>query len=86
MQHKFHFKYLDHQYEVTGEYRLLPAHLDGKFLVKVHPPGGAVRQALPAVAGGDAEPTEKTFVANNEHHLLQQLGRSYPGLKGFKGV
>ncbi|MDW5444741.1 hypothetical protein [Polaromonas sp. SM01] len=86
MQHKYHFKHLDHHYEVTGEYRQLPAHLDGKFLVKILPPVGVTRQAVPAVAGSDSEPGEKTFVANNEHHLVQQLGRAYPGLSGFKGV
>lgn len=84
MQHKYHFKHLDHHYEVTGEYRQLPSHLDGKFLVKLLPPGGVVRQA--AVAGDEAQSTEKIFVANNEHHLVQQLGRAYPGLTGFKGV
>lgn len=86
MQHKYHFKHHEHHYEVTGEYRQLPAHLDGKFLVKMLPPGGVIRQAAPAVAGSDSEAGEKTFVANNEHHLVQQLGRAYPGLSGFKGV
>lgn len=41
MQHRYHFKHLDHHYEVTGEYRQLPAHLDGKFLVKMLPPAGS---------------------------------------------